>query len=62
VHRHGPGKRSVDHGVVSGGIIPEHDRASLLADGVAAVYTPKDFELGRIMRDIADLAESRRGA
>jgi (2R)-ethylmalonyl-CoA mutase len=48
--------------VVVGGIIPEHDRASLLADGVAAVYTPKDFELGRIMRDIADLAESRRGA
>ena len=48
--------------VVVGGIIPEHDRASLLADGVAAVYTPKDFELGRIMREIADLAESRRGA
>ena len=42
--------------------IPENDRDSLLAGGVAAVYTPKDFELGRIMREIADLAESRRGA
>ena len=52
----------VDAPVVVGGIIPEHDRASLLADGVAAVYTPKDFELGRIMREIADLAERRRGA
>ena len=52
----------VDAAVVVGGIIPENDRASLLADGVAAVYTPKDFELGRIMREIADLAESRRGA
>ena len=52
----------VDAAVVVGGIIPENDRPSLLADGVAAVYTPKDFELGRIMRDIADLAESRRGA
>ena len=48
--------------VVVGGIIPEHDRSSLLADGVAAVYTPKDFELGRIMREIADLVETGRGA
>src|SRR5437763_4634676 len=52
----------VDVPVVVGGIIPEADRARLLADGVAAVYTPKDFELGQIMREIADLAESRRGA
>ena len=28
----------------------------LAAAGVAAVYTPKDFELARIMREIADLA------
>ena len=52
----------VDAAVVVGGIIPENDRDSLLAGGVAAVYTPKDFELGQIMREIADLAESRRGA
>ena len=36
----------VDAPVVVGGIIPEDDRAELLAAGVAAVYTPKDFELG----------------
>jgi (2R)-ethylmalonyl-CoA mutase len=42
--------------VVVGGIIPEEDRATLLAAGIAAVYTPKDFELGRIMSDVAELA------
>ena len=35
--------------VVAGGIIPEDDRPKLLEDGVAAVFTPKDFELTRIM-------------
>src|SRR5213079_1263414 len=39
----------VDAPVVVGGIIPEQDRPALMAGGVAAVYTPKDFELGRIM-------------
>jgi len=52
----------VDAPVVVGGIIPEGDRPRLLSGGVAAVYTPKDFELGRIMVDIADLAEAYRGA
>ena len=47
--------------VVAGGIIPEADQATLLASGVAAVYTPKDFELSRIMRDVADLAVAHRG-
>jgi (2R)-ethylmalonyl-CoA mutase len=46
----------VDAPVVVGGIIPEDDRPALLAAGVAAVYTPKDFEVGRIMSEIADLA------
>src|SRR5919109_3854233 len=50
----------VDAPVVAGGIIPEEDRAPLLAAGVAAVYTPKDFELVRIMSDILDLAVSHR--
>jgi (2R)-ethylmalonyl-CoA mutase len=50
----------VDAPVVVGGIIPEADRAALLANGVAAVYTPKDFQLGRIMAEIADLAEAHR--
>ena len=42
--------------VVVGGIIPADDAARLKAAGVARVYTPKDFELTRIMTDIADLA------
>jgi len=42
--------------VVVGGIIPPDDEAKLKAAGVARVYTPKDFELTRIMTDIADLA------
>ena len=43
-----------------GGIIPESDRAKLLELGVSAVYTPKDFELGHLMAEIADLAEAHR--
>jgi (2R)-ethylmalonyl-CoA mutase len=50
----------VDAPVVVGGIIPEEDRPLLLALGVAAVYTPKDFELARIMGELADLVERRR--
>jgi (2R)-ethylmalonyl-CoA mutase len=42
--------------VVVGGIIPPEDAAVLASAGVAAVYTPKDFELGRIMADLAGLA------
>jgi (2R)-ethylmalonyl-CoA mutase len=50
----------VDAPLVVGGIIPEADRDALTAAGVAAVYTPKDFELARIMRDVAELATSYR--
>ncbi len=47
--------------VIVGGIIPEDDQLTLLNAGVARVYTPKDFELGHIMSDIADLViETRR--
>lgn len=45
----------VDAPVVAGGIIPEDDRKPLLDDGVAAVYTPKDFDLTKIMGEILDL-------
>jgi ethylmalonyl-CoA mutase len=45
--------------VIVGGIIPEADAARLRALGVAAVYTPKDFELNRIMMDIVGLVEAR---
>src|SRR3954452_11364226 len=44
--------------VVAGGIIPEDDRAKLLDQGVAAVFTPKDFELARIMGEILDLVDT----
>jgi (2R)-ethylmalonyl-CoA mutase len=43
--------------LVVGGIIPEEDAAALRAMGVAAVYTPKDFELNRIMLDIVALVD-----
>ena len=51
----------VDIPVVVGGIIPEPDQVRLATMGVARVYTPKDYELGRIMRDIAELAAAHRG-
>ena len=50
----------VDAPVVVGGIIPEGDQPKLAELGVAAVYTPKDFELTRIMGEIADLVDQRR--
>ncbi|HEY2181707.1 MAG TPA: protein meaA [Solirubrobacteraceae bacterium] len=43
--------------VVVGGIIPEQDVAALRAAGVAAVYTPKDFDITQIMRDIVELLD-----
>ena len=45
--------------LVVGGIIPEADEKRLLSMGVARVYTPKDFELNRIMFDIVALVEPR---
>jgi ethylmalonyl-CoA mutase len=45
--------------VVVGGIIPEADVPALRAAGVAAVYTPKDFDLSRIIRDIVALVAER---
>ncbi len=42
--------------VVVGGIIPEGDAAKLVEAGVKRVYTPKDFDLTRIMGEIAALA------
>jgi ethylmalonyl-CoA mutase len=50
----------VDSPVVVGGIIPEDDRERLADIGIARVYTPKDFEIAKIMRDIAELAVAHR--
>ena len=43
--------------VIVGGIIPPDDASALKAAGVAAVYTPKDFELNRIMADIVRIVD-----
>jgi (2R)-ethylmalonyl-CoA mutase len=48
--------------VVVGGIIPDQDVEPLKRAGVAAVYTPKDFNITRIMRDIVGLVRERGGA
>ena len=45
--------------VVAGGIIPQDDVNVLKQLGVAAVYTPKDFDLNRIMGDLVTLIEKR---
>jgi (2R)-ethylmalonyl-CoA mutase len=47
--------------VVAGGIIPEADVEPLKAAGVAAVYTPKDFEITRILRDVVAIVAARHG-
>ncbi len=48
--------------VVVGGIIPPADERALLDAGVARVYTPKDFEVSRIMGDIVELVAEHHGA
>ena len=44
--------------VVVGGIIPPEDAQELREAGIAAVYTPKDFELNRIMGDVVRIVEA----
>jgi (2R)-ethylmalonyl-CoA mutase len=43
--------------IVVGGIIPPQDASALKSAGVAQVYTPKDFELNRIMADLVRIVE-----
>ena len=47
--------------VIVGGIIPDEDAQKLRAMGIARIYTPKDFELNRIMFDIVALADPGPG-
>jgi ethylmalonyl-CoA mutase len=47
--------------VVVGGIIPPDDATAMLAAGIAAVYTPKDWNLNGMMRDIIGLVAARHG-
>jgi (2R)-ethylmalonyl-CoA mutase len=55
------GEAGADVPIVVGGIIPEADAEALRESGVAAVYTPKDFDLTRIVRDIVALVAERHG-
>jgi (2R)-ethylmalonyl-CoA mutase len=50
----------LDIPVVVGGIIPPEDAEILAGKGVARVYTPKDFEMAKIMEDLVALVEARR--
>jgi len=52
----------VDVPVVVGGIIPSEDAEVLKEKGVAAVYTPRDFQLARIVDDLVTLVEQHRQA
>ena len=52
----------LDVPLVVGGIIPPEDAAELEKAGVAAVYTPKDFELNRIMSDLVRIVEGKAKA
>ena len=52
----------LDVPVIVGGIIPADDAAVLRDKGVAAVYTPKDFDFGRIMAELVTLVEEHRAA
>jgi len=47
--------------VVVGGIIPQDDAAAMREAGIAAVYTPKDWNLNGMMRDIIALVAERHG-
>jgi (2R)-ethylmalonyl-CoA mutase len=52
----------VDVPVVVGGIIPVADAQRLREAGVAGVYTPKDFDVNRIMGEVVELVGQRAGA
>ncbi len=55
----GLAEAGLDLPVVIGGIIPPADAAVLRDAGIAGIYTPKDFDLARIMADIVDIIERR---
>jgi (2R)-ethylmalonyl-CoA mutase len=54
-------EEGVEVPVVVGGIIPAEDAQSLRDAGVAGVYTPKDFDINRIMGEIVELVAARNG-
>jgi (2R)-ethylmalonyl-CoA mutase len=48
--------------VIVGGIIPDEDAAKLRAEGVSAVYTPRDYDVLRILREMVEIAAAAHGA
>ena len=55
-------EEGADVPVVVGGIIPPADAERLRAAGVDGVYTPKDFDINRIMGEIIELVHRRAAA
>ncbi|HVY78162.1 MAG TPA: protein meaA, partial [Solirubrobacterales bacterium] len=55
-------EEQIEAPVVAGGIIPPADAERLRASGVDGVYTPKDFDINKIMGEIVDLVAQRAGA
>ena len=55
-------EEGLDIPVVVGGIIPVADAERLREAGVAGVYTPKDFDVNKIMGEIVELVGERAGA
>ena len=47
--------------VIVGGIVPLDDEKDLKDQGIAAVYTPKDSDLNRIMGDLVNIIRERNG-
>lgn len=47
--------------VIVGGIVPLEDKQDLLAQGVAAVYTPKDSDMNKIMSDLVNIIRENNG-
>lgn len=45
--------------IILGGIIPDEDRVKLTRLGLAAIYTPKDYELNSIMKDIIEIVRNQ---
>jgi ethylmalonyl-CoA mutase len=59
---HGLAAVGVSVPVVVGGIIPDEDAEELRRAGVKRVYTPKDFDLTRLMDEIVDVIEEAHPA
>ena len=56
-------RAGLDHiPIIVGGIIPAEDENILRQCGVAAIYTPKDFQLNEIMAEIVELVDRRTDA